>query len=415
MEAFIARQPILTVDNKVHAYELLFRSGPENLFRGRDANAASSSVISNSLSLFDLSALTGNRDAFINMPRQLLLDGSVRILPAKQVVIEILEDVAPDPEVLEAVRELRAAGYRFALDDIASCASQQAFVELVDVVKVDWQAAGESRASEIVRAWRRPGLRFLAEKVETWADFQRAQSVGFTYFQGYYFQRPEVLTHGDIPRNKAVALALFQAIRKDPIDYATLESLIKSDLSLSYRLLRLVNSAWAGLPHEILSISHAMVMLGEMRIRQLIQVTAMTDIAEDCSEELVQRSFIRAAFMETLAGRLGERLRDQEFYFVGFFSWLDVILGRTMEKVLELLPVSPQAREGLVEGKGLLGIMLRLCAALEHGDWAAVETHCAALGLESAATAEDYLGTIESLDSFTRGVTGQRQPQRLLS
>ncbi len=411
MEAFIARQPILTVDNKVHAYELLFRSGPENLFRGRDANAATSTVISNSLSLFDLSALTSGHDAFINMPRQLLLDGSVRLLPAKQVVIEILEDVVPDAEVVEAVRELRAAGYRFALDDVVNCEDQLPLVELVDVVKVDWKAAGDRRASEIIRAWRRPGLRFLAEKVETWADFQRAQSLGFTYFQGYYFQRPEVLTHGDIPRNKAVALALFQAIRKDPVDYASLESLIKSDLSLSYRLLRLVNSAWAGLPHEILSISHAMVMLGEVRIRQLIQVTAMTDIAEDSSEELVQRSFIRASFMETMAGRLNERMRDQEFYFVGFFSWLDVILGRRMEKVLELLPVSPLAREGLVDGTGLLGTLLKLCAALEHGDWAKVESICAELGLESATTAEDYLGTIESLDSFTRGINHSRQPQ----
>ncbi len=411
MEAFIARQPILTVDNKVHAYELLFRSGPENLFRGRDANAATSSVISNSLSLFDLSALTSGHDAFINMPRQLLLDGSVRLLPAKQVVIEILEDVAPDPEVVEAVRELKAAGYRFALDDVVNCQDQLPFVELVDVIKVDWKAAGETRAAEIVRAWRRPGLRFLAEKVETWADFQRAQSLGFTYFQGFYFQRPEVLTHGDIPRNKAVALALFQAIRKDPVDYASLESLIKSDLSLSYRLLRLVNSAWAGLPHEILSISHAMVMLGEVRIRQLIQVTAMTDIAEDSSEELVQRSFIRASFLETLATRLGQKMRDQEFYFVGFFSWLDVILGRTMEKVLELLPVSPLAREGLIDGTGLLGTLLKLCAGLEHGDWAEVERLCAELGLESATTAEDYLGTIENLDSFTRGINHQRQPQ----
>ncbi|MCB9515457.1 MAG: HDOD domain-containing protein [Candidatus Krumholzibacteriia bacterium] len=411
MEAFIARQPILTVDNKVHAYELLFRSGPENLFRGRDANQASSTVISNSLSLFDLSSLTSGRDAYINMPRQLLVDGSVRLLPHDQVVIEILENVTPDEKVLEAVRSLKTAGYRFALDDIVSSEDQLPFVELADVIKVDWKAAGERRAAEIIKQWRRPGLRFLAEKVETWADFQRAEKLGFTLFQGYYFQRPEVLTHGDIPRNKAVALALFQAIRKDPIDFASLESLIKSDLSLSYRLLRLVNSAWAALPREILSISHAMVMLGEVRIRQLIQVTAMTDIAEDSVEELVQRSFIRASFMETLASRLGMSARDQEFYFVGFFSWLDVILGRTMDKVLELLPVGEEARVGLTTGEGLLGLLLKLCAAHEHGDWPKVERVCAELDLDAERTAEDYIHTIEHLDNFTKSINRERRFQ----
>lgn len=397
MKAFIARQPIFTKDQRIWAYELLFRHGPQNWFDGMDPDRASSAVISNSAGLFDLSSLTGGHPAFINLPRQLILDGSVRLLPPEQAVVEVLEDVEPDDEIVAAVRGLKQEGYRIALDDIVDPGDQVPLQPVADIIKIDLKGAGHNRSREIIHKLRRHKLRFLAEKVETWADYQEAKDMGFTLFQGYYFQKPEILSQKDIPHNKHIALRLIREVRKPELDYSVLESLIKEDLALTYRLLRLVNSAWAALPREIVSVGHAMVMLGETRVRQLVQMTALGHMGEDGNEELVQRSFVRAHFLESLAGNVSLGMRDQELYFIGLFSWLDTLLGKSMQDILKLLPVGEEAQLALVERSGPLSPLLLVCDALENGNWESFDWFCQNLGLQSATTSELYIRAMETV------------------
>lgn len=405
MEVFIARQPILTGNNKVYGYELLFRSGPENAFGDHDPDRASSQVLSTSSALFDPTTLTAGHPAFINFSRQLLLEGSAQLLPPDQIVIEVLEDVAPEPDIVRAVQDLKEKGYRIALDDVVDPEDFGPLVELADYIKVDWLAAGAAGARRVIRELSRPGLTFLAEKLESWADFQVARDLGFRLFQGYYFQKPEMMTRGDIPRNRQIALALLMEASKDPLDFPRVESLIKQDMSLTYRLLRMVNSAWAGLPREIVSINHAIVMLGEIQVRRLIEVSAMAGLGEDKVEELVRLSFIRAHFLEGLAAEVPglSVIQDQELYFVGLFSWLDVLLGAEMAKILEYLPLSNAARAALIRREGRLGELLQLCEAMEAGDWIQSDARCVELGIEPAHAAE------LRIDSISRAVQSEME------
>ncbi len=397
METFIARQPIFDSRNRVLAYELLFRHGPENWFHDMDPEQATSQVILNSAGVFNLSILTGGRSAFINLTRDLLLDGAIRLLPPDQVVVEVLEDVEPDEKVIAALRSLKQEGYRIALDDLTSATDQKPLHNLADIIKIDLLVTGAPRAANIISKLRRPRLRFLAEKVETWADFQEAKDMGFHSYQGYYFERPEVITQKDIPHNKHIALQLMKEIRKPDLNFTVLENLIKEDMALSYRLLRLVNSAWAGLPREILSVGHAMVMIGERRLRQLVQMVALGHMGQDGSDELIQRSFVRAHFLQSFAEQSGEGARADEFYFMGLFTWLDTLLSKNMTDILDLLPVSDDARQALIDRQGCFGPALKLCDALEVGDWEGFDHIAAGMDQDPGLTSESYISAMSEV------------------
>lgn len=397
MDAFIARQPVFSAEQRVWAYELLFRHGTEKWLQGLDAIQAGSQVLANDAGFFDLPSLTGDRPAFVKFTRKLLLDRTHRLLHPEQIVVVVSEDVSPDSDTVEAIKRIKRDGYRIALDNIKSPADHAGFQLLTDIVKIDMLAAGPGGAETIIRELRRPRLRFLAGQVETWAVYRDAEDLGCHYFQGQYFQKPETLTHRDIPHNKHVALRLMQAVRQAQLNYPRLEALIKEDLALSYRLLRLVNSSWAGLPREILSVGHAMVMLGEIRVRQLVQMTALGHMGADSNEELIQRSFVRARFLETLAEPLAMGLRDQELYFIGLFSFLDTLLGKSMATVLELLPVSDEAQQALVERQGALAPLLLCAEALEEGDWENLDRLCGMLGLEAANVSELYIQALRTI------------------
>ncbi len=412
MDTFIARQPIFDRRNRILAYELLFRHGPENWFNGADPDQATSQVIMNSAGLFGLPVLTGGRPAFINLPRQLLLDGAVRLLPPDQVVVEVLEDVEPDEKVIAALRCLKQEGYRIALDDLTSVDDQKPLHALADIIKIDLLATGIGRAGNIINKLRRPKLRFLAEKVETWAVFQEAKDMGFHQYQGFYFEQPEVVSHKDIPHNKHVALRLMKEIRKTELNFPAIENLIKEDLALSYRLLRLVNSSWAGLPKEILSVSHAMVMIGERRIRQLVQMVALGHMGENCSEELIQRSFVRAHFLENFATNLGQGAHADEFYFMGLFTWIDTLLNKNMNDVLDLLPVSDDARLALLERKGRFGPVLKLCDSIEAGDWESFDQFAADLSQDPGTTSENYIQAMAEVFRVHHATEQPQQPAR---
>lgn len=397
METFIARQPIFDSRNRVLAYELLFRHGPENWFHDIDPERATSQVIMDSAGLFDLSVLTGGRSAFINLTRQMLLDGAVRLLPPKQVVVEVLGDVEPDEQVVAALRCLKQEGYRIALDDMTGPDDQKPLHELADIIRIDLLATGAPRAAAIINKLRRPRLHFLAEKVETWAEFQEAKDMGFHSYQGFYFQRPEVISQTDIPHNKHIALRLMQEVHKPQLDFTALEKLIKEDLALTYRLLRLVNSAWAGLPREILSVSHAMVMIGERRIRQLVQMVALGHMGQDGSEELIHRSFVRAHFLEKFANHVGFGPRSEEFYFMGLFTWLDALLNKNMTEVLDLLPVSDEARLALLGREGQLGPVMKLCDAIEAGEWETFDQIATKLDQDPGSASECFIGAMSEV------------------
>lgn len=392
MDSFIARQPIFTADQQVFSYELLFRSGPENWFSPQnDGDEASYQLISDSTTLFDIRALTGGRRAFVNFTRKLILDGTARLLPPEIAVIEVLEDIEPDEEVVDALRALKQEGYGIAIDDVDGRRELGELAEIADYIKVDLPEAGDRGCLDIVQRYRRPGLKFLAEKVENWADYERMRELGFTLFQGYYFERPEIIRQKVADGNRDIYLALFREIGKPEMNLAAIGDLVKSDVSLSYRLLRLVNSPWYGIRQQVNSIEHALVLLGETNLRRLFQLTALASLGEDGLEELALRSAIRGGFLESVAGILGHPEREKALFLVGLFSRLDVLMGMRMDEALDKLGFESDIELALLDREGPLAPGLDLCEHLEGGRWSELESRCESLDIDAEAVSRHYL------------------------
>ena len=288
---FVARQPIFTRKSDVFGYELLFRSGAENVFGGGDGNQATAELIVGDILTFGLQQLSGGKPAFINFTHELLLGHYYTLLP-RGTVIEVLEDVEPDGDVLNACRRLRADGYRLALDDLHSTDGYETLLDLADIVKVDFRLVAPERREPLTRelraGWGRAQL--LAEKVETPAEFREAVELGYDYFQGYFFSRPMMFSGREIPQFNLNLLELAHAVRKPDFDFAEVEAIVKRDVSLSYKMLRFANSAAYGVRQRIKSVKHALVMLGQEEVARAVSLLVIAGLGADRPEELAARS-----------------------------------------------------------------------------------------------------------------------------
>ena len=301
MEQFIARQPILDSNMKLFGYELLFRNSLDNYFSGVDEDEATSRVIAGSTMLFGLESLLGNGKGFINFTKKALLRDYASVLPTKHIVVEILENVAPDAEVIDACRRLKKAGYLLALDDFVYDAQYDELLNMADIVKVDFLVSDVSERKRLAGAIGPRGVKMLAEKVETQEEFEQAREMGYHYFQGYFFSKPVIISKKDVPGFKINQLRMLQKVNEEEIDFDGLSDLIQADMSMVYKVLRLTNSAAFGLRNEVTSIRQALGFLGEKGIRKWASILLVAGLAQDKAQELVVSSLVRARFCELLS------------------------------------------------------------------------------------------------------------------
>ncbi len=395
MEIYIARQPIFNKDLKVCAYELLYRSGKTNVYEAVDGDVASSELISNSLLLFGLEKLTRGHRAFINFTAKLLEDDVAALLPKNRVVVEVLEDVIPEDSLVKACQKIKDAGYILALDDFVYEEKYRPLLNMTDIIKVDFlQTKGKDRKS-IMHKINRPNIAYLAEKVETREDFDEAVKMGYTFFQGFFFSKPEIIASGDIPAFKLSYMRLMQEINKPDIDFDQIELLIKSDLALSYRLLTFINSAAFGFKSEISSIKQALALLGQKEIIKWFSLVSLKNIGDDKPEELILTAICRARFCELLAPRLGLKNRAQDIFLMGLFSLVDAFLGQPLDALLKDLPLPQDVKEALTTHKGPMGDILKLVLAYEKGKVEETLTLTEKLNIEEKEVVDYYIEALE--------------------
>lgn len=366
-ERFVARQPIFDERLKVFAYELLFRAGPQNIFQPR--KDASSRVIADSATLFDLQTLTGHAKAFINVDEAAILSGAPRLLSPQRIVVEILETVTPSPEILQACQALCADGYVLALDDFEDNPKWTPLLPLVKFLKVDFRASGSEKRQEIARRYRSNGRQLLAEKVETQADMKEARKLGYSFFQGYFFCKPTMVEGKDIPGNKLTYMQLLEAIAAPELSYPKIENLLKHEPSLVYKLLRYLNSPLVGLRIEIHSVREAIALLGEREFRRWVTVVAVVSMASDKAPELIRTALTRAYFCEEFASLVGMRAEKSDLFLMGLLSVVDALLDRPMEQILANIPVAEEVRVALTGGSNRFRNVYETLLAYEHADW----------------------------------------------
>jgi c-di-GMP-related signal transduction protein len=399
LEKFLARQPIFTTNRIVYGYELLFRSGPENSYVSTQPDFAAASS-TDSLLLFGIERFTDGRRAFINCTREFLIRDYPMLLPRDRIVVEILETVRIDEQVIAACRRLKESGYLIALDDFVDTPEWRVLIPFADFLKVDLLITSPAEQNRLAQAYRRTGIALLAERVETYQDFQRTLDWGYTYFQGFFFARPQMLTRHDIPAYKLQYLRVLQAANQPQMNTHLVAERIKEESSLSYRLLRYLNSPAFPILTEIRSIPHALSLLGEHGIRRWVSLVAIACLGEGKPVELVMLPLIRARFLELLALPVRMESSANDLFLLGLLSVVDAILDMTMSNVLREIPVHADIRGALLGTHNRLREMLEIVLLYERGDWEGVHVAAARLGLTGDAVTDLF---VQSVD-WARGV-----------
>ena len=375
---FVARQPILDRRGRVFAYELLFRSGRETRFRG-DGDEATRTMLDNSV-LFGAAELTGGALAFINCTLESLSDRLVEILPPRSTVLEVLETLQPTPQLVAACRSLKAAGFEIALDDFEWKQGIEPLVELADYIKVDFiQSDGDARRA-ILNRLSEYSVTLLAEKVETFEDYERACAEGFTLFQGYYFCRPALMEKHVMPSNKLSQIDLLRYLHETPMDLHRVRDLVEREPAIAYRLLRLVNSPACALRQEVRSVEAALIAVGELTFRKMATVAIATGLNSGQPAEIVRMALVRARFCELAAGLTWHNTTEQ--YLLGLFSLLPAMLRLPMEEVVSILPLREEIRNALLGKRDRERCLLCWIEANEQGDSAKCETVVQATALD---------------------------------
>lgn len=398
MNIFVARQPIFDKNKNVVAYELLYRNNLNNKYTAEDGNKATYKLIANSFYMIGVERLTEGKRALINFTEDLLKEEIGAMLPKELVVIEILETVEPTKEVLEACTRLKNKGYIIALDDFVFHEKYKEFIELADIIKIDFTITLNEERKNIMKRIDKKNIKFLAEKVETEEEFKEAISYGYTYFQGYFFSKPSIISAKDIPVNKLAHMKILDNLNN--MDFEDLEVLIKQDVALSYKLLKTVNSSFYGFKNKVGSIKQAMSLIGEEEMFKWVYIIIVNSISEDVPNELVKTSLIRAKFCEEIA--IKTKLHKYKFnvYITGLLSVIDVMLDIPMKEAIKNLAVPDEVKYALLGGNNYLNNILKLVISYEAGDWDSTLIMSNVIKLSDDSIGECYLKALEWVDNF---------------
>ena len=375
---YLARQPILDGQGRVVAYELLFRSAAVSAF-DESGDAASQTIIDNAM-IYGLEKLSAGLPAFINCTAATLSSEYILLLPASSTVLEVLENVEVTEDVVQACIRLQKKGYKIALDDFIYNPSLDPLIEIADFIKMDFRITPAADRQTLISALTHFRGEYLAEKVETRAEFEEAAQEGFTLFQGYYFCKPALMRKNAVPSNHLVHLQLMRRLQEDPMDMQALGEIIKSEPALAYRIFQFVNSAACGLREEVTSITMALLVMGEDLFRRLATLAITVELNTGPSPEILRMALLRARFCETTA--LLCHLEPTEQYLLGLFSLLDAMLQIPMEEALSPLSLPAPIQAALLGEENSYRSPLAWIESHEHGDFARCDALAASCGLE---------------------------------
>ncbi|MCG8604053.1 HDOD domain-containing protein [bacterium] len=403
MEIFVARQPILDHREVVFGYELLFRSGFDNFYTALNGDHATAMTLHNSFFTIGIETLTGGKRGFVNFTENLLLGDVATLFPKDLIGVEILETVNADNEIMAACRRLKEADYLVVLDDFVPSDSTIALLPWADIVKIDVLETEPEMSRSIIQEFGSPRKKFLAEKVEDQETYRQALELGFSLFQGYFFCKPKIVTGRDIPGYKLAYLKLLEKLSRPELDCADLERIFKHDMSLTYKLLRLMNSAFFGFHNEIRSTKHALALLGMQQAKKWLTVIALSGIGKHKCSELVLQSLIRANLCELIAPKIGLEERAPELFLMGLFSMVDAMLEQPISYFLDRMPVCEEIKLALLREGGSFQQVYELVLAYEKADWQNVSRLAGQLQFPQKDFPRLYVQSVERSNQFLMG------------
>ncbi|ARF17356.1 EAL and HDOD domain-containing protein [Sporosarcina ureae] len=377
---FIGRQPILNRSGAIYAYELLYRNSEENFFPDINPEQATIGLLINTFLTVGIDQVTSGVRSFINFSGELLAQDVFMNLNPDQVVIEILEDVEITPALLHRLRMFKEAGFTLALDDFIlqdQYRIHSQLFELVDIIKVDFIQTSIMEKHQINTFLKQyPSIILLAEKVETESDYQLALKSGYDLFQGYFFAKPDIIQSTEIPSNTLIHLKIIDYFQQDSLSINQLSNLIMQDVSISFKLLRFINSLAFDIPRQISSIKQAIMMIGLNETKKWLQVLMLHDLGQDLRDgrvkALIELSLRRARACELLA-KYKRKPNKDEYFLAGMFSLIDAVMRRKWEDILPLLSLSDVIMDTLKGKQTEMSPYMELVKSIERFEWEAVE------------------------------------------
>ncbi len=395
IKSYVARQPIFNTDQSVYGYELLYRGFSKNNTEKVDGDTATSEVLINSFSTIGIESITQKKRAFINFTKKLLVKEVPTIFDKEIIIVEVLENIEINQQMIAICRKLKDKGYIIALDDFIFDESYLPLLKIADIIKVDFLYSTQSQRKKIESIAREHAVTLLAEKIETREEFERAKELGYSYFQGFFFKKPEIFEGDEIPvYPNNYFMALDELNKKEP-DFNKVADIIRNDMSLSYKLLKLINSAAFGMRTEVKSIKQALVILGIAEMKKWLNLIVLKKIAKNEPKEIMRTALIRAKTAEEIGKEIVTNVNPSELFMVGLFSMLDTLMHQDKKILMEDLPISQRIKDAILGKEGIYRDILQLIISYEEGSWNMVDIFCKKLELNKEKISTSFISSIE--------------------
>ncbi len=401
LDFFMARQPIFDIKKQILGYELFFR----------DSQSAQRAVISNRCdATMQVAAgtvvclnelLQQNKKLMINFTSDLILEHVPYALPPEQVIIEVNGQSSPDAKVLEALAALKQDGYCIAVDDFEGNKQAIPLIHLCDIVTIDTLSRPAVWLEKVVTVLQKAHVQLMAKRIENHEVFQLVSQMGFSLFQGFFFQRPENITGRKLNSNEMMRLKLCKLIENDSAEMDKLAETIQADVSISYRLLKFLNSPVFGFSRKITSVKHAITLLGWKQLKSWLRVIIMTDMLQQGkTRELSRTALLRGKLLETIAEAHANANDQNALFLMGLFSLLDSMLDIPMPDILAELPLAPPIMQALLGDQNKYRSWLELSFCFEDADWEKLDALMQKLALDPGLVALSYHKALKWTESY---------------
>ncbi len=370
---YVGRQAILDKNSKIFAYEILYReSVSDDSANIEDSREATAKVLINLFNNVGIETIVGNKKAFINVDESILICLFENLVNPEKIIFEILENTLVNEKIVNRVKQLKFSGFKIALDDFLTEKDTSQLIDYADFIKVDVLNTTETQLQEIIKLAKKNGVKLLAEKVEDEDTYKRFLDLGFEYFQGYFFAKPKIFVNKKLTPYEITLIKIFNELSKNQPNLKKVEDFIKSDIKLSFNLLRFINSAFFSFRKEIVSIRHAISILGIEKLKIWITLILYTNEFDSDIESspLFDLALIRGKMLEELVlKKTRDLVYAGEAYLVGTLSLIDVILGQKKEDIIKELNLSDEIQDALLLNKGFLGELLTALELYEIDDF----------------------------------------------
>ncbi|MDR0918301.1 MAG: HDOD domain-containing protein [Oscillospiraceae bacterium] len=410
MESYIVRQAIVDERQNTFGYEILYTDNRFNTTEVDETTAAN--AIENFLSSMDSERFLSGKTALITFTSNLLEKSIPKMFSTNKLIIQIEDSLITNPDTIKLIKKYQMQGFKFAIVDFEFAPRFFSILDIVDYIKVSFKNYYTSSSSieNIVRIGKSFGKQIIGYNIESQEAYDKAKEYGCTYFQGAFVSEKLPTTIKKVDYLRSNFFLLMVAVTKDEPDVDEIEKLISRDVSLTFSLLKLVNSAYFALRNRARSVKQALVILGLGQLKHWIYLLSFKQDDGSMPDELIKISFLRATFSGELSEYVNNLMMSKsEAYLMGMFSTLGKLMQLPLEEILEQLPISDEIKNALLYQQGKAGLLYRLVLSYERADWKAISEIATDLDIPQSQIAQKYFECVESVNTIWNGLTSPQE------